>query len=205
MVEYDSVVKKIDPDSYFLVDSWREAYSKQLRREVDQLRNIRGRLKLVVPSSSRSGAHLAGAVRPRVFVVHGHDHAAKVNVGFRLEKLGCESVILHERPNAGRTIIEKLQVASDVAFAVVLLTPDDEVRHAGAIERRARQNVVFELGYFIGLLGRERVCALYADGVALPSDFAGVTYVKYDASGKWETELERELRAAGVLSPHLKT
>ena len=66
------------------------------------------------------------------------------------------------------------------------------------MKARARQNVVFELGYFIGRLGRNRVCALYAEGVEIPSDYSGVVYTKLDASGAWRLELAKELKAAGL-------
>ena len=59
---------------------------------------------------------------------------------------------------------------ADIAFA--LLTPDDFATEEGS--GRARQNVIFELGFFVGKLGRKNVCALYEDGVEIPSDFQGV-------------------------------
>ncbi|MCU1410955.1 MAG: hypothetical protein JWR04_1662 [Rhodoglobus sp.] len=108
-------------------------------------------------------------------------------------------IILHEQPNQGMVIIEKLERYSDVSYAVVLLTGDDEVQlSGGASEARARQNVIMELGWFTGKLGRSRVCALYVDGVTLPTDFDGVLYTKFDANGAWKSELLRELEAAGV-------
>ncbi|MEE8356570.1 MAG: nucleotide-binding protein, partial [Anaerolineales bacterium] len=99
----------------------------------------------------------------KIFIVHGRDEEAKDSLARFLEKLGLEVIILHEQPNQGRTIIEKFEDYSDVGFAVVLLTPDDIGGRANDLELlpRARQNVVFELGFFIGALGRERVCALH--------------------------------------------
>jgi predicted nucleotide-binding protein len=94
----------------------------------------------------------------KIFIVHGHDNEAKVEVARFLERVGFEAIILHEQANRGRTIIEKVEMHSDVGFAVVLLTPDDEGGKRGNSTRpRARQNVVLELGYFIGRLGRDRV------------------------------------------------
>jgi predicted nucleotide-binding protein len=108
----------------------------------------------------------------KVFLVHGHDSEAKEGTARFLEKVGLQPVILHEQPNSGRTIIEKFEVYSgDIAFAVVLLTPDDfggAASSPGASKPRARQNVIMELGYFIGRLGRFRVCALHKGGVELP-------------------------------------
>lgn len=132
----------------------------------------------------------------RVFIVHGHDGEAKEGVARFLERLGLTPVILHEQPNFGRTIIEKFEVYSEVGFAVVLLTPDDAGTLATSISTlmgRARQNVILELGYFLGKLGRNRVCALYHKGVELPSDYQGVLYVEMDDAGAWKMKLAQEL------------
>ena len=120
----------------------------------------------------------------KVFVVHGHDEGAREAVARFLERLGFEAIVLHERANQGRTVIEKVEVHGDVGFAVVLLTPDDEGAKRGeALQPRARQNVLLELGYFIGRLGREQVCALKRGQVEFPSDFGGVAYASFDDGG----------------------
>jgi predicted nucleotide-binding protein len=138
----------------------------------------------------------------RVFLVHGHDENAREAVARFLEKLQLECVILHEQPNKGRTIIEKFEDYSDVAFAVVLLTPDDRGgASSGTFESqksRARQNVLLELGFFLGALGRSRVCALYIERVEIPSDYSGVLFVSLDDNGAWRMVLLRELIAAGL-------
>ncbi len=116
------------------------------------------------------------------------------------ERLGAAPVVLHEQPNRGRTIIEKLEAYSQVSYAVVLLTPDDIGRakdDIGAERDRARQNVVFELGMFIGKLGRSQVCALHKGSLELPSDVDGVLYVPMDSGGAWRLTLAKELRDAG--------
>lgn len=144
-------------------------------------------------------APLAGT--RRVFVVHGHDEAAKEAVARFLSKLGLEPVILHEQPNQGRTVIEKFEGHADVDFAVVLLTPDDVGRAAGSsgeAKPRARQNVIFELGYFIGRLGRSRVCALHKGNVEILSDYDGVIYVSMGDPQGWRLLLAREIKAAGI-------
>jgi predicted nucleotide-binding protein len=137
----------------------------------------------------------------KVFVVHGHDGEPKEAVARFLEGLRLQPVILHEQANQGRTIIEKFEQHADVGFAVVLLTPDDVGGVSGLVfssqKPRARQNVVFELGYFIGRLGRSRVCALKLGDVEVPSDISGVVYVPYDAGGAWRTALGQELEEAG--------
>lgn len=135
----------------------------------------------------------------KVFVVHGHDDAAKYAVARFLEKIGLEAIILSEQPDQGRTIIEKFEDhASEVGFAVVLLTPDDvgQSRTVTDIQTRARQNVIFELGYFVGKLGRGRACLLRKGDVEMPSDLAGVIYTELDAADGWMHKLVRELKAA---------
>jgi predicted nucleotide-binding protein len=122
---------------------------------------------------------------------------AKQLRGF-FEQLEFEAVILHEQASQGRTIIEKIEAHGDVGFAVILLTPDD----MGCIkdsmpQPRARQNVLLELGYFVGRLGRSRVCALKRGDLEVPSDFGGVVYEPFDAGGAWKQALCRELQAAG--------
>lgn len=138
----------------------------------------------------------------KVFIVHGHDNEAKETVARFLQNLELEPIILHEQANKGKTIIEKFEHHSEeVGFAVILLTPDDvgNVKtKADNLNPRARQNVVFELGYFFAKLKREKVCALYKGGVELPSDFQGVLYVLMDEQGAWKLTLAREIRAAEI-------
>ena len=136
------------------------------------------------------------------FIVHGHDEAAKLSLKNYLQntlKLP-EPVILHEQPNFGRTIIEKFEdYAAKTDLVFVLLTPDDIVVEAGRPDdekRRARQNVIFELGYFLGALGRSsgRVFLLHKAPLDLPSDISGIVYIDIssgiDAAGE---TLRREL------------
>ena len=135
------------------------------------------------------------------FVVHGRDEGAKQAVARFLEKLELSPIILHEQPNQGQTIIEKFEEHSNVGFAVVLLTPDDVGGPAdeGNTQRpRARQNVILELGFFLGKLGRERTCALLVDDVEIPSDYDGVLYIPMDGQGAWMMNLVRELKGAGL-------
>ena len=127
----------------------------------------------------------------------------KESVARIIERLGLHPIILHEQPNRGRTIIEKFTDYSNVGFAVILLSPDDlgyENNKMPILPKpRARQNVILEMGFFLGKLGRERVFVLYPDnaGLELPSDYSGVLYTKYDAAGHWQLELVQELKAVG--------
>jgi predicted nucleotide-binding protein len=181
----------------------------KLRKSLGFLQSVLERLELVsesVTSTSRSAQkRLSSAPRcDRVFLVHGHDVALNQSVSRFVEKLGLELVILPEQPNIGRTLIEKLEDYSDVAYAIALLTaddvaaPKDQSNSAKEWKPRARQNVIFELGVFVGKLGRGKVCALYKPGVEIPSDYKGVGYVAMDPGGGWKLELLREMRAAGL-------
>jgi predicted nucleotide-binding protein len=134
-----------------------------------------------------------------VFLVHGHDEEAKQTVARFIEKLGLEPIVLHEQPNKGLTIIEKFEDYSDVGFAVVLLTPDDIGASKSSPKNtrsRARQNVILELGFFIGRLKRHQVCALHKGDLELPSDYLGVLWIPMDAD--WRNGLAREMNAAGL-------
>jgi predicted nucleotide-binding protein len=137
-----------------------------------------------------------------VFIVHGHNNEMKEAVARVVESLGLKPIILHERPNKGKTIIEKFTDYSRVGFAIILLSADDYgfSKKESETEKklRARQNVVLEMGFFLGKLGREKVLLLYeaVDNFEIPSDYDGVVYTQYDSGGAWKSELVRELKAA---------
>ncbi len=136
-----------------------------------------------------------------VFIVHGRDEAAKLAVAGFIKKLELNPVILHEKPNEGRTIIEKFEDHTNVGFAVVLMTPDDVgalVEEKDKLKPRARQNVILELGFFLGKLGRKHVCALYKENVEIPSDYEGVLFIPMDANNGWQLSLAKEINAAGI-------
>jgi predicted nucleotide-binding protein len=143
----------------------------------------------------------AGAVLQKVFIVHGHDDHAKQAVARFIEAFEIPVVILHEMPNRGQTIIEKFEDhAAEVGYAIILLTGDDSGGPVGEKkrQRRARQNVIFEMGFFFAKLGRERVICLLQPGVEKPSDIDGVVYEPLEKSGTWRTRLAQELRDAGL-------
>jgi predicted nucleotide-binding protein len=137
-----------------------------------------------------------------IFIVHGHDSPAKTEVARLIERAGLRAVILHEQPNSGRTIVEKFEAhGGSAGFAVIILTPDDVGGPVGSaseqLRPRARQNVIGEMFWFAGRLGRSKVCALKKGDTELPSDFLGVTYTEMDDRGAWRAELLRELASAG--------
>ncbi len=176
----------------------------EIRERIHRLESVRDRLELIPLAAGVARTTVPTAPRERtnrVFVVHGHDEAAREALARFLERLGLEAVILHEQATGGRTIVEKLEHYANVDFAVVLLTPDDigGVKASGAdeLQARARQNVILELGFFVGRLGRQHVCALYKGPLELPSDYLGVGYVPLDEAGGWRLQLAKELRSAG--------
>ena len=142
------------------------------------------------------------ATGTKVFLVHGRDTGPRESCARFLGQLGLEVVILHQQADQGQTVIEKFVKHSDVGFAVVLLTADDRGGESNtqfdAQKPRATQDVIFELGFFLGKLGRSRVCALYEENVELPSDYNGVIYVPIEKGDGWKLRLAKELKAAGL-------
>ena len=177
-------------------------YRKDVTDKINRLKGILGELELISERIPGSSPEQTVANSNEVFIVHGHDTAAKIKVARFVEKLGPKVTILDEQPGRGQTIIEKFEAhASNAGFAIVLLTPDD----VGAakdkqdnLKPRARQNVIFEMGYFVKGLGRGRVCAMSTEEVKLPSDLAGVEYIHLDGYDGWKSKLARELKAAGI-------
>jgi len=168
----------------------------QRLQSIDNRASLAGMPRPTVPPSSPAGSQVDKA---EVFVVHGRDEAARERVARFIDRLKLKAVILHEQSNRGRTLFEKVLDHAPAAFAVVILTPDDIGYLAGHPEEaaaRSRENVVFELGLFIGLLGRTRVVVLKHPTVSAPSDIEGLVYIELDDKGAWEAGLARELRSA---------
>ena len=135
----------------------------------------------------------------RVFIVHGHDEGTKERTARFIEKLGLQAVILQERASKGKTIIEKIEEYSNVGFAIVLYTPDDlgnvkSKAEDGSLNGRARQNVVFEHGYLMAKVGRNRVMSLVSGDIELPSDISGIVYISDE---DWQISIAKEMKAAG--------
>lgn len=143
----------------------------------------------------------------KVFIVHGRDEIAKSSLEIFLHENKFDPVVLHRQADEGLTVIEKFEKHSDVGYAFILLTPD-EIAYLASEEKlpdvdrrkefRARPNVIFEFGYFVGKLGRGRVCCLYTGNVSLPSDVSGMIYKKYDkAIEEVGYSILKDLKAAG--------
>jgi predicted nucleotide-binding protein len=131
-----------------------------------------------------------------VFIIHGHDNSLKTETQLLLTRAGVNNIVLHEQPDKGRTIIDKLiDESSNSNYAIALLSPDDVLKDG---ENRARQNVILEIGYFIGLLGKERVRLIKKGEIDIPSDLSGILYEKYDDGGAWKIKICKELQAVGI-------
>lgn len=168
---------------------------KDIDKKIHRIDSIIERLELIPLSSAHQvvtvpqPSQTSQPKSKKVFVVHGHDEIAKTNLEVFLHEIGLEPVVLHRQADEGQTVIEKFEKHSDVGYAFILLTPD-EIAYLRSEEGkddknrtkefRARPNVIFEFGYFVGKLGRARVCCLYTGEVTLPSDVNGMIYKKYE-------------------------
>jgi len=205
----DAAALNFEPGAYYEGYPARQHYQDGARENIDQSVALLQEAQRVLNEDFADAQQKAAAspvpaatdtepLSRRVFIVHGHDDGARETVARFLEKIDFEPIILHEQASRNRTVIEKIETHREVGFAVVLLTPDDEgCVKGGKPEPRARQNVLLELGYFMGHLGRDKVCALKRGELDIPSDFAGVVWVSMDAGNGWKQSLGQELEAAG--------
>jgi predicted nucleotide-binding protein len=186
--------------------AWDEVHAKTLGFQLKLLESCIDQLAVDVDSNGGLQDDAAAAslgVGSGIFLVHGQNDGVRELVARFLEALDLDVIILQEQADKGRTVIEKfIDHAGEVGFAVVLLTADDKGGpRNGKFEDqrfRARQNVWLELGYFMGKLGRPRVCAVYEEGVEIPSDYRGVLFISLDGEGAWKLKLAKEIRAAGI-------
>jgi predicted nucleotide-binding protein len=141
----------------------------------------------------------------QVFLAHGRDQKWMQAVANLLERAGPHAVtVLNERQDDRKTLAEQFgeQVAGS-QYAVVLLTADDvgaprlHSEEEPYYSPRARQGVVFEMGFLVAALSPSCVCVLYEDGVELPCDLDGIAYVRLDFAGTWQSKLLLHLRKAG--------
>ena len=183
---------------------WSQHYAEGLQAKIKVLDGYMKQLRTEARIQEQSvsvGSNVVREGSKKVFIVHGHDGELKHATARLVTSLGFEPVILHEQPNKGRTIIEKFADHAEVGFAIVLLSADDEGRSrdtsSAPLKLRARQNVIFEMGFFFSRLSRERVCVVYESEVELPSDLSGILYVEYDSGKGWMYAVAQEMKAAG--------
>ncbi|MCJ7633763.1 nucleotide-binding protein, partial [Candidatus Bathyarchaeota archaeon] len=189
----------------------RESYFADHWQAINRMKNVTGKFIKTLPQRKKEPTKETMTISKNVFIVHGRDHKPMKELKAMLYEFGVHPIVLHEQPSGSRTIVEKLEKYSDVGYAFVILTPDDfgcsvdgfelpteikELRNyplmgdvwvspddvRRMLSYRARQNVVLEFGYFIGLLGRDRVCCLHKGNVELPSDMHGIVYIPFESS-----------------------
>lgn len=183
-----------------------ELKSETLSSKVSHLWALSAQVQYFLVDESENSSADSLEFNSEVFVVHGHDGEMKEAVARFIAKLGLTPIILHEQPDLSQTIIEKFEKHSKTpGYAVVLFSPDDEGRarkpnqegEPQKLSSRPRQNVVLELGFFIGRLGRARVCVVRRGSLEQPSDFSGVVYTPFDDEGGWKQKLAINMKAVG--------
>jgi predicted nucleotide-binding protein len=137
----------------------------------------------------------------KVYIINGHDQEKMKTVVHFVENLGLEPVVSHEQPGQGQNLIEDFERDSGPVFAITLLTADDYGYPKGRPEHpqpRPKQNVIFELGFLIGRLRQNLVCALYEEGLDFPAEYQGGIFIPYDAGGLWKLLVARNMKLANV-------
>ena len=161
----------------------------EIQEKLDKLVSIRDSLALLKPEEKK---------KQKVFFVHNDDNIIAQEILDFIEKHNFKPIILKDLAKAGKTLIDEIENVPDINYAIVVLTPDE----IGGKERenlqfRASQNVILELGIFVGKLGRNRVSGIRDESITLPEDFHGFEYIVYDPKGKWQHQLMKQLKAAG--------
>ncbi len=183
-----------------------------VKEKIHRLDSLFGKIDLISLEISLTDVRVQYKVptTKKVFIVHGRDEVSKANLEILLKEMGLEPIVLHRQADEGQTVIEKFEKhGSDVGYAFILLTPDEiaYLAHEDSLpdsgrkkEKRARPNVIFEFGYFVGKLTRNRVCCLYTGDVTLPSDLSGFVYKQYNNSiEEVAYSIQKDLKAVGIL------
>ncbi len=138
----------------------------------------------------------------KIFIIHGHDEAKWRELRDLLEdRLSLETIVLKEQPGASATLIQKFEdFAHGCGYVFALLTPDDFVEKDGKSYFQSRPNVLFELGWFYGHFGRDRVCIVKKANTEIPSDLAGIISIDFrnDVSEGF-AKIQDELKRVGVI------
>ena len=213
-------IRYVYQSSFYILELDRESISldaindhkKYIKEKIHRLESLHDRLELI-PLALPLDSNLPSPANKKpgnskVFVVHGHDDISKNELEIFLRSIGLEPIVLHRQADEGLTIIEKFEKHSDVGYAFILLTPDEVayLRSEDAKpdderkkELRARPNVIFEFGYFVGKLGRSRVCCLHTGDVSLPSDVSGMIYKRYQSNiEETGVSIMRDLKNCGI-------
>ncbi len=158
-----------------------------LIRTIDQIFEIRSHSELAVPESTEQS--------PRVFITHGRANDWREVQSFIEKDIGLPTLELAQEPNLGRTVIQKLdQESSRCNFAVIVMTGDDADSDGN---RRARENVMHEIGFFQGKFGMNSICLLHEEGTSIPSNIHGLVYIPFtkDTVSATFSLIQRELKS----------
>jgi len=127
----------------------------------------------------------------KIFIVHGNDHTLRDQVKEYIESLGFKAVVLLNEQDGGRFVLEKfMDYAAECGHAIILMTADDQCISSDSVKMRARQNVIFEYGFFVGRLGNKNVRIIRDSNVESPSDIDGMTRIN---SKNWKDRLKKEI------------
>lgn len=207
---YESVIAKLSTSTTFsIVEEKKIGNGKQIKLSNGSVINCftNGNHNVQGKNAQETSEFLSGTVKStnrKVFVVYGHDEIARTQLEALLRRWDLEPIILDQQASAGQTIIEKLEeCSSDVGYAIVLATPDDDgkAKNDSTYKTRVRQNVVLELGMFLAKLGREKVAILLkeAENFEKPSDIQGLIYIPFkDKVDEVALNLIRELSRQGI-------
>lgn len=152
---------------------------------------------------SRKHINYLPPVNNKIFLIHGHGmNYVREFKDLMKSRLGIEPIILYEQPDNGKTIIEKIETyGKDCAFAFSIFTPDDWVENNGEKYSQARPNVIYELGWFSGRYGRNKVRIIKQKGTDMPSDLSGLITINFTNSiEEVFLRIEKELKAAGLVA-----
>lgn len=172
-------------------------YDEKLARDVTQ--EIFNEVNLNIDSNEQD-TEVEGDY---IFIAHGRNIDKVTEVENFVRSIGYEPIVLFKEADTGDTIIEKIEKFSKKSiYAVVLYTKCDEgnlIEKPNEKKPRARQNVVFEHGYLMAKLGRERVCAILEDDtIEMPSDISGIIFKIFDRDGNWKYQLSKNMSAVGI-------
>ena len=179
-----------------------EDYERRLRDTRTYISSCQEEI-LMLDTDSKDAKKTPFVDTKKVFIIHGHD---EINL-LRLEKLVRKEfnlipVIQKEAPQSGRTLIEKFEaLAQDISYAFALITADDIIIDGNNKYSQARPNVIFELGWFYGKRGRQRVSLIFKKGTKIHSDLDGIGRIEFNENVEEKvTDIRNELRAAGILN-----
>ena len=208
----DEIIRAIEREDELDRSPYKIFRSSARWRAIDQAENVTDKYITTAPGAIKRKIAEKKDANPidnkKVFIVHGHDIELKNDTELFLKSINLDPIVLHRELDEGLTIIEKFEKHSNVNYAIILLTPDDigftaaessKPEQDRQIEFRARQNVIFEFGYFVGKLSRRNVCCIYKEGVTVPSDLNGLIYKKVSKSvEEVGMFLMKEMKSAGL-------